>query len=250
MPKGKRKRKKADYPSGVKGARTQRTEYYLRKPASIIQVTKPYPNLRTAGFLGLENKYVDHTYSGAIAAAWAGAEADPAGIGCLAAPQQGTGESNREGRNIKITSLAIQGYIYKPKQSDQDDTEDACVVHIAVVLDTQTNGAQLSAENVYVDADHVEVSFRELEYRNRFKVLWSRIYTIQDSVAFTDAANQASIASPARVFKIYKTLDLPVEFKANAGAIADVVDNSLHVIACASASGVSLKYQSRVRFVG
>lgn len=207
-------------------------------------------NLRTAGFMGIERKFVDTTYTNTVSGAWAGGEADPA-ANTLCAPTQGDGESNRDGRRIVIKQIVLTGSVQRLRAADQADVREASVVHVALVQDTQTNGTQLSAEHVYVDANNVEYTPRNLQYSQRFRVLWSRRFVLYDTCAFTDAANTGSVVGVSRLFHKVLSVNIPVNFIGNAGSVADIADNSLHVIACGSEGAIdSLKYQCRVRFVG
>lgn len=230
------------------GARIVGRQRRMRQTAR--ELARADARMRTGGFTGIELKFVDTTRaSTVIATTWAGAECDPA-ANTLCAPTQGTGESNRDGRRITIKSVQINGQILRNVGSDQADARGTTVVTVAVVLDTQTNGAQLNAEDVYADANNNHLTFRNLEYNTRFRVLWKRMFTIGDNVAFTDGVNTGSVGGQSKFFKIYKRLNVPVTFTANAGSVADIADNSFHVIACAGASNCYMQYEARCRFVG
>lgn len=252
---------KRRYIPETKASRAKRPRMYLetKTPFPPMPPLEPMArpraaraNLRTAGYLGVELKFVDTTVNAtALGQTWAGAEVDPA-ANCLFAPTMGTGESNREGRKAIMKKVQINGYVYRAQASDQADVRQSSIVKIALVLDQQTNATQLSAEDVYVDADNVECQFRELEYAQRFRVLWSTQLTLGDTVAATDGANTCSITGSLKPFSVYKTINIPVSFVANGGNVADIMDNSLHVIAVTSAPATTdyIVYQSRVRFVG
>lgn len=210
--------------------------------------------LRTGGFTGIEYKFIDTTYTNTLVGTWAGAEADPAGNN-LCSPQQGTGESQRDGRVVTIKKIDIHGYVQRGQASDQADHTAPSIIHVALVLDTQTNGVQLNAEDVYVDANHVEVNFRNLQYKDRFRVLKSKYLVVGDAVSMRDDAAgppcTASIAGSLRRFYFGLKCNIKVHFSANAGTVADITDNSLHIIAVSSQGAIDqMFYQSRVRFVG
>lgn len=230
------------------GARILRRQRRLRQTAR--ELARSDVRMRTGGFTGIELKFIDTTKaSTAIPATWAGGELDPA-ASTLCAPTQGTGESNRDGRRITIKSIQVNGQLFRTIGQDQADCIGPTAVTIALVLDTQTNGAQLNAEDVYVDANNNMLTFRNLEYNTRFRILYKRTFMIEDKCAFNDGANTASISSNGRLFKIYKRVNIPVTFTANAGVIADIQDNSLHIIGCAGTTGTYIAYEARCRFVG
>lgn len=210
-------------------------------------------NLRTGGYLGLESKFIDTTVAETVILhdSWAGGEMDPA-ANCLCAPTQGNGESNREGRRIVVTQISLQGKVYRVNKSDQADAVGPTTVRVALVWDKQTNGAQMSAEQVYVDAGNRALQFRELEYIQRFQVMWSGTFTLTDGATFTDGANTGTIGGTQHFFDVYKKCSIIVNFSANAGSVADIVDNSFHVICCTDGVGATdyIQYQARCRFKG
>lgn len=212
---------------------------------------KRRPNLRTGGYLGTEFKFVDTQKALTnLSASWAGGEFDPA-AGALCCPTKGTGPSNRDGDKICITGVHIRGHINLEKQQDQADAIRAQQYCIALVLDTQTNGVALDAESVFVQTDPETCSFRNLQYSNRFKVLKVWRGALYYTNAMTDGANTASMSGLGRTFKADINCKIPVSFAGDAGTVADITDNSLHVIACAStAATISCTYYARVRFVG
>lgn len=210
---------------------------------------------RFASGIGIEKKVQDKTLAlTALTATWAGGELDPAGASSLCAPSQGNTAATRDGNDYVIKTVQLNGRIIRPPQSDVADVTVPTTVKLALVLDTQSNGTQLSAENVYSDdtgaAGDKVYGYRETEYTRRFQVLWTKIFNVGDTVTMTDGANTASTAGSVRYFKIYLNLDIPVHCNGNAGTIADCTDNSLHFIGCATDTNASVEYVSRVRFVG
>lgn len=203
--------------------------------------------MATQRLLGIEKKYIDYTFGATvIQAAWAGAEMDPA-ANCLAAPTQGSGETQRDGRKITIKNIHVNGAVYR----DSGGVMTAqSTVHVALVLDTQTLKQQLSAEDVYNDANNVEFSYRDVDHLSRFKVLWSRRFVMgNDAGGWNGVA--LNVAGDRKNFSINKAVNIPVTFSAAAGSVADIEDNSLHIIAVSSQGAIDyLAYESRIRFVG
>lgn len=210
-------------------------------------------NWRSAGLLGLEFKAFDTVYAAtALSTALQGAEAETTSYG-LCCPTEGNAFDERDGRKILIKTIQMNGSVYRIQASEQDDVRQSAVVMVAVVQDRQTNGAQAQAEQCFDETpgdDGEPLAFKKMINSKRFKILWRRVFTLTDMVAMTDAANQASICGNRRNFKIYKRVNIPVNFVATNGNVADILDNSIHVFACASSAGCMLIYNSRVRFVG
>jgi len=210
-------------------------------------------NVRTAGFLGIERKFYDSNVASgtAIVAAAAGAEVDPTpDLLCLNAIAQGDGESNRDGRKCIVKSLQIQGVLYKSTVNDQADAVADSIVRVLVVQDTQTNGAQLNSEDVLLDGANDINAMYNLQYSKRFRILMDRKYKITASNSHNDAAATGSVGYQQVPFRFYKSMNMPVNFSNTTSNIANITDNSLHVIMVANAAGCSTYYQARVRFVG
>lgn len=211
----------------------------------------PIPNIRTGGFLGIEKKFIDTVKTSTnLVAAWAGSEVDPA-ANALCCPTKGTGPSNRNGDHIVIKSIQVRGIIRSQAYTDQADPPGPASFTVLLVLDKQTNGAQLSGEEVMVDTAPKEFSFRNLQYSRRFTILKSLRGSLHQIVSMADGANTGSFQSNERHFNWFVRCNIPVNFKGDAGTVADIVDNSLHIIACSTdANALTIKYHARCRFVG
>lgn len=212
-------------------------------------------NLRTAGFLGIEKKFYD-TYltNQAIVATTNGAEVDPAAdLSCLNAIAQGDGESNRDGRRCILKSVYVKGVLEASGVADAADPQPAKVVRVIMVLDRQTNGVQLNSEDVLKDSAGSDVnSFTNLQHSGRFRIMYDRTFVIPTGVVMADGANTGSQQMGKVPFKIYRNLNIPVTFDGTTENIANITDNSLHMLAiCDNATGIpKISYQARVRFVG
>lgn len=212
----------------------------------------PRNNFRTGGWIGTEYKFFDTAKATAtLTSTWTGGELDPAVFNCLFAPVKGTGPSDRNGDKAHVVSISVRGKIAMPVSSDQADVLTPRSFCILLVLDTQTNGAQLNAEDVMVATEPEELNFRNLQYRQRFRVLKKWKGTLHQTVAFNDGANTGSVTGGARLFECnLKMGNMPVTFIGNGGTIADIGDNSLHIIGCSNSATPTITYACRVRFVG
>jgi len=206
---------------------------------------------------GVETKYLDMTGTAALsgAAGWTGAEIDPAGNLCLNTMVQGTSASQREGRKITNVSIEVIGTIYQANQADQAAADVSPTVFLALVLDTQTNGAQLNSEDVYINPSGVGAALtaplRNMLYSKRFKVLKTWTKALPQLPISYDGTNmeQAGQGTP---FKMFKTLGFVTEFLGNAGTIADISNSSLHLIGVTSntSTAPTIYYNARLRFRG
>ncbi len=207
----------------------------------------------TNPLFGVERKFFDtETVNDAFAVTWAAME--PATTN-LTAVAQGDGESNRDGRKYAITSIHVKGFVsHIEVESSTGPIEDP-VIRLCLVHDTQTNGAQLTATDV-MDGGQTEdfLAFRNLAFTNRFKVLKDQTFVLPVSQSNTNegAVNLFAVASNKRQFSWNINFKTPIEvLMSDTGAdIANVTDNSLHIIGVASTTNAQLDYQSRIRFVG
>jgi len=216
-------------------------------------------NERTAGFLGMEMKFYDTSLVASALTAPAdssGGEHDPSGVITLNTVTQGDGESQRDGRKIIMKSIMLKGHIDVPAQADVTATDDGCKIMIALVLDTQTNGATISSENVFsnpsANSANAPNVFNNLQYSKRFRIL-KRLDLVLNPPPLSYDGTNIEMQGMKRAFKIYKTLnDIVVNYTANTENVANIVDNSLHVIAFCNEINMAptINYNARLRFVG
>lgn len=230
---------------GGGGAYPTRDDYAA---AAALALTLPGArNTRTGGYIGIEKKFVDYEYEATVASTLAGSEADPTEL-AISAIAQGDGQSNRDGRRCVLRSVHVKGFLaFAPSGAT---SHGPC--RIVVLLDTQTNGAQFNAEDVFVDptdTSHDAITFRNLQYQKRFRVLGEFSYDLNSPGG---GATPMTVSKSFQLHKEFKS-GIPVEHTGTTAAVASISDNSIHVLAvCGTgvAAQVTLRYYSRVRFVG
>lgn len=215
-----------------------------------------YRNIRTGGYLGIEYKFKDYGFTGGIQSPTdaTGGEVDPSTALALNSIAQGDGESEREGRQVSLVQLHLQGVVTCPAQADQTATETPPIVFIAVVLDTQTNGAQLNSEDVYTNPGGTVLTgsmpLRDLQYSQRFKTLATKTLSFPPYPISYDGTNIEQ-GGLSRSFEIHLPLKgIKTTYTNTTAVVASIADNSIHVIAYASTGSATLSYNSRIRFVG
>jgi len=239
--------------------RTRTSEPYVRKTKKFRKA--PYRgknpmlrNIRTGGFLGIEKKFVDYEVGAdAMTAVWASGEQNPTGIGCINAIAQGDGANQRDGRQVVVYSVQVKGYVMIATQEAQTAPLEDEIVRIALVWDTQANGVELSAENVFVTGgnDNDVNSQRDLQYIKRFKVL--KDITLNLRVRNVQlAANDFSWGTQRIPFNMTYRFKKPlkVNFNGTTAVVGSIVDNAISVISCATSTNPEMWYRSRVRFSG
>jgi len=189
----------------------------------------------------------------------AGGELDPTGssVNCISAVAQGDGESERDGRVYYIESIDIYGTCSIPETEGATSPEsDDRNVRIAVIWDTQTNNAQLNAEDVFLTTATIGDyhSFRNLQFSKRFKVLKNKRVRIPAAQAQVNegGANLFANAQVVVPFEIHKTFETPIKVRCSltTGVVAAITDNSLHICAVTTKQVTNVGYNARIRFTG
>jgi len=218
-------------------------------------------NAATMGFLGIEKKFYDTAKADTAIAAntdLTGGEYDPSSTSMLSTPTQGDGEQQRDGKRIVIDSVIIKGHVVLPATEAAADPYEATKVFVAIVLDTQTNAAQMSSEDCFKSlaaSSRMNCEpLKNLLSGSRFRILKSQGFDVTpNTLTGTITTGPYAHYGVQREFDWYIPFKggLPVNFNAGTTAsVANVVDNSVHVIAFATATGAYLGYNARIRFQG
>lgn len=217
-------------------------------------------NYRSAGFLGIETKFFDSSLATTLTAPTdcTGGEVDPGTLLCLTCPAQGDGESNRDGKQICMKYLEINGRITTDGVEAVVGFPSGTEVYVACVLDTQTNAAQLNSEDVFkntlASAATATAPQRNLLFGKRFRILKQGLFNLSMAPVTQQAANDYSMASVCKSFKWFIPLKM-MKVNFNSGTtsvIANVIDNSVHLIAFANQTTTvpRISYNARLRFIG
>lgn len=207
-------------------------------------------------------KYVDSFNTGTALASptdASGGELDasiagPTALGALVGVFSGATETGRIQNDIILTSLQIKGTVTCDAQANQTATDIGTRVFLAVVLDTQTNGVQLSSEDVFTNpsatASLAASPLRNMLNTKRYRVLkiWEMDFN-NPSISF-DGTNmeQSGMVMP---FECYIPMELRVQYNTgNTGIVSGIVDNSLHMIGYTSSTALAptIQYNCRARF--
>jgi len=235
------------YYGGMGRARTRRARRAFRKS-----------NWQWGGMLGIERKYFDTSLANqpfSNQADWtaAGNVLDPAGVGCLNAPTQGTTALTRVGLRYNILEINIAGAVQWTAETNQTTADNAPIVCWALVMDKQPNGAALTANLVYQNPGNVggtvNAPLRNLQYAKRFKVLKQWTEVLMPTTLSYDGGNMEQ-GGNACMFNYFKQFKKPirVETVGNTGTIADNVNCAFHVIGLSTNAAVTISYNARIRF--
>lgn len=184
-----------------------------------------------------EMKYFDTQRNYVLTASsdWTGTEADPATYNTLVVPIKGAGISERIGRVIHVHAIKIKA-TFTTLVSTAGTGVQPPSIRVALVQDTQTNSTQMQGEQVFEDSggaiDNLG-SFQNINNFGRFKVLKDEIFNMPDPSISYNGTN-TDINGTMLSFKWTHKFKKPVliHFNAtNGGTIADIIDNSFHLLA-------------------
>lgn len=227
-----------------------------RKPSPRVRGRKVRTlNARTAGFLGIERKFVDYqTVNDAFTTSWATME--DATAKSISAVAVGNTESTRVGRVYHITSVHLRGAVICAAQESDTAPFSDSLCRIVIVHDTQTNAADVTAADI-MDEGQTDnhFAFRNLQNTKRFRILMDKTIVLRyDNMTNEGGANLFAVGPRVTQWKFNRTFKKPIKVicKGASAVIASITDNSIHVIGITSsvATAAALSYQSRIRFTG
>lgn len=245
--------------SGSKAAKLRAQSGSLK--AAKMAAARMLANASTAGFLGIEKKFLDCAKTETAIAAntdlTSGVYSPTTGCtGCLSVPAQGDTEQSRDGKKIVIDSLILKGSVYLEAAAAATAAFDPVKIFVAVVLDSQTNAAVMTSEscfkNLGATAELNANPLKNLLSGKRFRILKSQVYDLTPVGVATNNAN-VGFNGVRRDFDWYIPFKGGLQVELNSGTTANVsacIDNSLHVVAFATLAGAKIQYNSRIRFQG
>lgn len=186
-----------------------------------------------------------------------GGMADPSATSMISTPAVGDTSTNREGGQIFISAIEVRGKVEKAIVEAATGPTGGQTVFVALVQDTQTNGAQMNSENCFSNLVGTAASacdvMRNLNFRNRFKVLRQEWFNMSPITLTSSALNDFSESGQYKHFQWYIKLKQPIKVNFNSttptvATIASVVDNCLHLISYTTTAGMFLSYNARIRF--
>jgi len=238
----------------------------LYDPTNPGLASKQYVARTPGGQIVADNHYFDAEKASAallaIATSWAGSELDaqvgggPTELLCLFAPTQGDDISNRTGRKCFVKKIRMHGNINVPAQTGQTTLDMPPRVRLILYCDKQTNGTQSQGEDVINSggATLAASMFQNTQNFGRFKVFKDKVFTLANTAAVNDTGATGGVVQGAtkRDFKFSVNVNMWVNFNAtNGGTVADIVDNSFHLIGISDSSTAAavISYKVRTTFL-
>lgn len=260
------KRKRGDFigPQGPHARRYKKTKPNRAGYSSVART-------RGAAVKG-EMKYYDTSLTAtalvATTTTWvAGTMQDPTGsinLGdpslipqCLFAPKATASLNGRIGRATNMMKIKLNGLISVPPQAAQAAADASTEVRVMLVMDTETNSAQMTGAQLMNDAFDPSGTLNSFQNPNnfgRFRVLKEKRFSISNlSITGVAVGNTVIQAGTARPFKMSHNFKKPVQVRFNAtngGTVADIINNSLHIVAAVNDATYvpTLSYYTRVSY--
>jgi len=187
-------------------------------------------------------------------ASWTGTEYDPntSAMLCLFAPVTGDDIFNRSGRKVFVKTIRINGQLSAGPAATGAVGGTANNVRIVVYQDRQTNIAQSQGEDVLsqgAGSDAIHMAMNPANF-GRFRILKDKYFTMGKNLEIGGATGAFVYSGEIINFKFDITVNDWVNYNAtNAGTVADVVDNSFHLIANATTGTLTPQITYKVRTV-
>lgn len=188
---------------------------------------------------------------------WTATEIDPATLNTIFLPAQGAGINQRIGLSAVLRKIKIRGTFIASSKVNQNSGTNACTCRVILYQDTQTNATQAQGEdlmqNLSAAAENV-FSFQNIANFGRFKVLKDKTFNLENQNMVWDGTNIEENGIQKH-FKLTVNFKQPVVVRFNGtagGTIADIIDNSFHMLAIASDSTLdtNIFYTCRCTYTG
>jgi len=221
-------------------------------PSPFMRATpRIYVNRTPGGQITADNHYFDSELAITSIAAqlnnWQTTEYDPTSKGCLFFPTQGDDISNRQGRKVFVKKIRMRCAISVAAQAGIATADQEAIVRVLVYKDMQTNAAQSQGEDVLSSGTSGESlqMMGNVANLGRFVVMYDKIHKISQRTMDAGLQSGAYIS-----FKINIKPNCWVNYNsANGGTVADIVDNSFHIIANTNSASMTPQLQYKCRTV-
>lgn len=247
--------------NGRNKTNTVRAQHKRRAPTTMGRSRKTYGGNTRYGGLMLSRdamKYTDDSISHKVFFSnFIGAQLDPTS-GTLGAVTQGVGSTQRLGRSIRMRSINIKGTVDIPISPTTSTAQQMPSIVLYLVLDTQTNKAQLDSQDVIGGAitsgSLATAGYRNIEHIERFKILKTWRYQFpQPAIGPNADTTTWDTYGIKKSFHMFKSFNIGQRYVSAGGAtIGAIVDNSLHLIGMCNDTGTvpGIEFNVRMGFTG
>lgn len=166
-------------------------------------------------------------------------------LGQLVKVKQGISQSERIGRKICVKTIQIACEVrFEPGTA----SDAGALVHIYLVVDKQTNGAALTAGQVWSSTQPGQ-ALRNMEYVSRFTILKHYVFRFQPT-----GLNVAGTGhnKTYQMWQDYVKCSIPIEYSSTTGDVSEIRHNNLCLVTGVSGAGaadnVSINGLIRIRY--
>jgi len=171
----------------------------------------------------------------------------------------GTSWQQRIGRKVQIVSFKLKGEIgLNPQANASGDAFYAPTIRIIIFIDMQTNGAYPWSPNGVIYSGPTSIlpisSFQNGDNFGRFKILHDMRTVLNPFAVHGEyATGESWLTSHVKLIDYTHNFYPPLTVhynSANSATNADIVDNSIHMLACTDLSNPTcfLSYKARITF--
>lgn len=170
-------------------------------------------------------------------------------------PPEGSGQTASEGRFYKMTDLRLKATVIHDGATGGAPLA-TIPYRVCLVLDRQTNKAQMSP-TLFMPAGATNpwLTFPILNNEKRFKTLYdsgTMIYHVESMVNHEGAAYISPSHTKVCIADLHICFDPPIKVSVTdttgARTIADIIDNSLHIVGVAALTTLKIDWRCKVRF--
>ncbi len=153
----------------------------------------------------------------------------------------GTGEDQRIGRYMTVQTIQLKGNITLLSTGTPANSSD--IVRLLVIHDKQANGGLPSVTSVLRAA--LYDAYMNLDQAKRYTVLWNMIVPMNATCAVGASAGQHE-----SYFNFYKKVKIRITYNADLGAITEITESNIFILAISSRGLARMCLTTRLRFTG
>ncbi len=158
---------------------------------------------------------------------------------------QGDGQSQREGRKVRIKSIAWRGRINLVTSSVLAEGTD--IVRLMAIHDKQANKALPSIVD-FLELSGIE-SFKNLENSGRFRTIWDKTFEINCNGIGGDGTTVDT--APAEIFfEYYKDIDIEIIYDdvASTGVVGTINSHNIVIMVLSEFANAGITSTLRARY--
>lgn len=159
---------------------------------------------------------------------------------------QGSGQSQRNGRRITVTSIHWRFRISLPPQDGIGSPKSGDTLRVIMYLDKQANGGAALVTDI-LDTAAIN-SFRQMSNIERFEILSDDLYNFNYSGMASDAIGNVSQGEVVKSYVTTKHTLIPVEYSGTDGLLTEIRSNNVGILLISSKDIMGFGSVIRIRY--